>query len=120
VDRRDDFYREIPTAVIPDVRSVRLYDSTLRHVSERHVEFRQMIFSLEYAIVHTLQRPTEVRISPRQTGGQAYKFCSHRHRLGEAMLIVAIKIITARSALMKTAYFAAAPTGLLVWRTTDV
>lgn len=108
-------YRVVETSVIPAVSHVRIYDETLTHIAEEHPEFDPFLPSLEHAIIDALANPTSVRASNAAYGGTSYKFTSEDHKRGNNQLVVPVKVVSGTSALVKTAYFADAVTGDVVW-----
>lgn len=95
----------IATSAIPEVREVRFYEETIPHIAEQHPEFKTFVPSLEHAIADTIAAPTIVLKSAFPHQG-SFKFCSTNHTyMGNATLVVPVKVVEGSSALLKTAYF---------------
>ena len=109
----DDFIA-VESAIIPEIREIRLYAETVDHVRKHHPEIPASFPTLEFAVLETLRNPTHVEKSYQSS----YVFVNtHSMNRSGDPLRVPIKIVAGTSARVKSFYFATPITEpTIIWR----
>jgi len=102
----DDCHVIVETGVIPDITSVRIYDSTLHHVVVHHPEINRNVYlpSFQEAISKAIKNPSYVESNANT---RSYVFVDNDTTdVRGQPLRVPVKVVSETSGRMKTAYFA--------------
>lgn len=107
-------YKLIYTNIIRDIKVVRLYDETIRHIMDQHPEIPLELPSIVAAIESAIAKPTHIEMS--HSNSFVFVDQTSTNRSGDPLRIP-VKKVDGASGRVKTAYFASpGATVNIIWR----